>query len=653
MKRFGRIGAALLVSGGVVVLVAGPAAAATGRIVNVSSAGGQLQVVFTATELAAGEVLDPASVQLEVNGVPIPGETVPVEDSSTVTSTSTLVMDTSGSMAGERLETAKQAARTYLAAVPENVRVGLVTFADAAERRVAPTLDRDEVLAVIDSLEAVGETALYDGTILGVRSVGAEGARNVLILSDGEDTGSETSLARTERIVEASRVVVDAVSIGTAQNQVGQLQRLVSAGRGQVIASDDLDSVTAAFDSAARSVSEQVAVTANLPEELSGQSGNLTVRARVGNSDVADTAFVTLPTVDDAPAELTDFGPQTVAQPTGVAQTLTQPWVMGLAALLLFAGLAVLMTIAFRTAEEAASPERKVSRRLSIYTLTGRQPVKESETTTALGTSGVARSAVDFAGRVVSKRDFETVLGERLERAAVPLKPAEWLLIHVGATLGLGLLLLLLSGGSLIATIIGVTIGGIVPWTYLIVKESRRKAAFAAQLPETLQLIAGSLSSGYSLPQAIDAATKDAAPPMSTELDRALVEARLGVQIEDALEGVASRMESVDFSWVVMAIRIQREVGGNLSEVLNTTAATLRERERLRRQVQVLSAEGRLSAWILGGLPIAFTLYLVLTRGDYLEPLYTTLLGWALIILAVILMTVGIFWLRKAVKVEV
>jgi tight adherence protein B len=653
MKRYGRIGAALLVSGGVVLLVAGPAAAATGRIVNVSSAGGQLQVVFTATELAAGEVLDPASVQLEVNGVPIPGEAVPVEDSSTVTSTSTLVMDTSGSMAGERLETAKQAARTYLAAVPENVRVGLVTFADTAERRVAPTADRDEVLTVIDSLEAVGETALYDGTILGVRSVGAEGARNVLILSDGEDTGSETSLARTERIVEASRVVVDAVSIGTAQNQVGQLQRLASAGRGQVIASDDLDSVTAAFDSAARSVSEQVAVTANLPEELSGQSGNLTVRARVGNSDVADTAFVTLPTVDSAPAELTDFGPQTVAQPTGLAQTLTQPWVMGLAALLLFAGLAVLMTIAFRTAEEAASPERKVSRRLSIYTLTGRQPVKESETTTALGTSGVARSAVDFAGRVVSKRDFETVLGERLERAAVPLKPAEWLLIHVGATLGLGLLLLLLSGGSLIATIVGVTIGGIVPWAYLAVKEGRRKTAFLAQMPETLQLIAGSLSSGYSLPQAIDAATKDAVPPISTELDRALVEARLGVPIEDALEGVASRMQSVDFSWVVMAIRIQREVGGNLSEVLNTTAATLRERERLRRQVQVLSAEGRLSAWILGGLPILFTLYLVLTRADYLEPLYTTLLGWALIILALILMVVGIFWLRKSVKVEV
>jgi tight adherence protein B len=648
-----RLACSTALAAGLVLAVAAPAFAAEGRIVNVSSAGGQLQVVFTATGLVGDETLDPASVQLEVNGVQIPGEAVPVDSTDTVTSTSTLVMDTSGSMAGDRLDTAKQAARAYLESVPTTVRVGLVTFADTAERAVAPTTNRAEVLRVIDSLQAEGDTALYDGTVVGVRSVGAEGARNILILSDGEDTGSQNSLARTENIVKSSRVVVDAVSIGTGQAQVGQLQRLTSAGRGQVVASDDLATVTAAFSSAARSVGEQVAVTANLPQELSGKSGNLTVRARVGEADVADTAFVTLPTVENAPAAVDDYGPQVVAEPTGLAQTLTQPWVLALAALLLFVGLAALLNVAFRTAEEAGSPERKVSRRLSIYTLTGRQPVKESETNTALGSSGVARSAVDFAGRVVAKRDFETVLGERLERAAVPLKPAEWLLIHVGATLGLGLLFLLLSGGGLIATMIGVAIGAIVPWAYLIVKESRRKAAFLAQMPETLQLIAGSLSSGYSLPQAIDAATRDAAPPISTELDRALVEARLGVPIEDALDGVAARMQSVDFSWVVMAIRIQREVGGNLSEILNTTAATLRERERLRRQVQVLSAEGRLSAWILGGLPIAFTIYLVLARGDYLEPLYTTLLGWALIILAVILMVVGIFWLRKSVKVEV
>jgi tight adherence protein B len=125
------------------------------------------------------------------------------------------------------------------------------------------------------------------------------------------------------------------------------------------------------------------------------------------------------------------------------------------------------------------------------------------------------------------------------------------------------------------------------------------------------------------------------------------------VDLEDALQGVADRMGSVDFAWVVMAIRIQREVGGNLAEVLTTVAATLRERERLRRQVQVLSAEGRLSAWILGGLPIVFALYLLLAQPDYLLPMVQNVLGWIMLGMGLILLIVGALWLRKVVKVEV
>ena len=155
------------------------------------------------------------------------------------------------------------------------------------------------------------------------------------------------------------------------------------------------------------------------------------------------------------------------------------------------------------------------------------------------------------------------------------------------------------------------------------------------------------------MPQAVDTVVREGQQPMSGELNRALIETRLGVPMEDALEGVAARMHSEDFAWVVMAIRIQREVGGNLAEVLTTVAATLRERERLRRQVQVLSAEGRLSAWILGLLPIVFAVYLVLVRPEYICLLVTEPLGWVMIIVGVILLIAGVLWLRKAIKVEV
>jgi tight adherence protein B len=193
----------------------------------------------------------------------------------------------------------------------------------------------------------------------------------------------------------------------------------------------------------------------------------------------------------------------------------------------------------------------------------------------------------------------------------------------------------------------------VLPWTYLSIKESRRRSAFLGQLPETLQLMAGSLAAGYSLAQAVDTVVQEGTGPVTSELNRALVEARLGVPIEDALAAVATRMDSRDFSWVVMAIRIQRQVGGNLAELLTTVAATLRERERLRRQVKALSAEGRLSGWILGLLPPAFAAYLLVAQPQYLEPLFTDPLGWALVFVAVVLLLSGAFWMRRLVRVEV
>ncbi len=165
--------------------------------------------------------------------------------------------------------------------------------------------------------------------------------------------------------------------------------------------------------------------------------------------------------------------------------------------------------------------------------------------------------------------------------------------------------------------------------------------------------VAGSLSAGYSFPQAVDAVVREGAQPMSTEFGRAIIESRLGVPIEDALDHVAERMGSRDFTWVVMAVRIQREVGGNLAEVLTNVSNTMRERERVRRQVKVLSAEGRLSALILGGLPPMFALYLVLVRPTYIKPLYEDPIGILMLCVMGFLFLVGVFWLRKVVKVEV
>ncbi len=285
---------------------------------------------------------------------------------------------------------------------------------------------------------------------------------------------------------------------------------------------------------------------------------------------------------------------------------------------------------------------------LDRYT-TSPAPVKEDLRTA----SPVARTALELADRVVTKRKLADRSALRLAQAAVAFTPAEWLLLQAGTCFGLALLLVLLGWNLLVAVVVGLGLGVFGPRMYLSLRAGRRQKAFADQLPDALQMAAGSLSSGYSLAQALDGLVQEGSEPMATEVGKALAESRLGVPVERTLEGVADRMASKDFGWVVMAIRVQREVGGNLGGVLTTVSATMRERAMLRRHVRGLSAEGRLSAYILIGLPISLFLFMFTSRREYLEPMYTTGLGVILIIAAIVLMSIGSFVMSRMVKVEV
>lgn len=552
-------------------------------------------------------------------------------------------------MEGDKFAAAKAAAAKFVDGLPPEVEVGLVTFGSTATVDVAPTPDRSQLAAEIAAvqLDPVTGTALFDAARQATSAAGDADTRDIVLLTDGNDFGQNTTtLDDAAAAVKAAKVSIDAVFVGdgTAPADLTRLAGASPDGSVSTATAADLQSIFARF---AQAISTQLLVTADVPSDAPS-SGNVVVTVDAGGTPVAAKALWLRdqPTGGGPPA---DYGPQPVpASSLPALSTSALPIALGA----VFVGLLLIVYVAvsaFRRDERHG----RVRRRLSVYSLTGRQPVKQAETTTALGSSQVARSAVELAGKVARKRDFEDDLALRLEAAGVPLRAAEWMLIHVGVAIGAALLLLLVSGGRLLPTMLGLILGLALPWAYLIVKESRRTSAFLAQLPDTLQLLAGSLSAGYSIPQAMDTVVREGQPPIAGEFNRALVESRLGVTIEDALEGIAERMKSKDFAWVVMAIKIQREVGGNLAELLTTVSGTLRERERLRRQVQVLSAEGRLSAWILGLLPIVFALYLVLVRPSYLQPLVSETLGWLLIGLGVTLLVVGVLWLRKAVKVEV
>ncbi len=262
-----------------------------------------------------------------------------------------------------------------------------------------------------------------------------------------------------------------------------------------------------------------------------------------------------------------------------------------------------------------------------------------------------AKSAA--ASLLKRNRSLEMRINARLEAAGSQFNASEWLLLHVGIIILAGFLGTVLGGGKVLIGIIFLAAGAFLPWIYLGIRRSMRRKAFSKSLPDTLQLMSGSLTAGLSLAQSIDTIVNEGSEPISSEFRRVLVETRLGVNLETALEGVAERFESKDFAWVVMAINIQRRVGGNLAELLDTVAGTIREREYMRRQVAALAAEGKLSAFVLGGLPPMFFIYLLFTRYDYIAVLFSRPLGWLMIGGSVCILAVGAFWMSRIVKVEV
>ncbi len=239
-----------------------------------------------------------------------------------------------------------------------------------------------------------------------------------------------------------------------------------------------------------------------------------------------------------------------------------------------------------------------------------------------------------------------------LDRHGGPLRPAEWLVVRTGCGLGLAVALgALLSPVS--GPIIGLPVGFLGANVVLRSRIRRREQAFADELPGTLQLMISSLRSGFTLHQSIEASVRDDDGPVATELRRALSETRISGDFEDALERIGERMHSAEMIWLVMALRLQREVGGSLVEVMQTTADTMRERAYLQRHVRSLSGEGRVSAYVLGAMPFLAAGGIWVTQPEYLRPLFQQAAGLVMVAVALLLMAIGAVWLRAVVKVEV
>jgi tight adherence protein B len=622
----------------VAVLIAMLAVAGNGTV---AGAGGTVQVRavdtshypdITLTISVEGEQISSADLVLTENGRTVRPTSMRDLGSSGASVDVVLAIDTSNSMRGEPEATAFGAARTFLARVPTWVNVGVLTFAGTPHVLAPVGASRSELAVVLASPpETTLGTALYDALDAAAAMFSGHGQRNVILLTDGRNTAGSLTVDAAVAAASDARVTVFPVGLRGEATDAPTLQ-LIADGTGGTYAGATNASLDAAYSSLADRLTRQYLVTYRSKAPVGTTS---TVEVVVG--DASDSASFLAPFPSGSSS----------AERSALERFLQGPWGMTVVLALCFLTfLLALDTILGRRAHRRRKREL-ADRMLAPAPHAHKRPPNDRSGPLAWIPDPVAFAAEHAVPGQVSGR----VAGS-LERAGWAVRPGEFIAVCacaaiVGAALGAVVVPIRLAG-----LLLGVVTGAVPP-LLLARAIDRRQRAFQEQLPDLLTVLATSLRAGHSFMQALNAVTREADEPAASEFTRIETEIRLGRSTDDALLAAADRMGSDDFRWTAMAINIQRQVGGNLAEVLETVADTCREREMIRRQVRVLSAEGRLSVAILFAMPFFLTAYLLVVNPKYLATLVQEPIGILLICGAGILMVAGLVWMRKIVRIDV
>ena len=270
----------------------------------------------------------------------------------------------------------------------------------------------------------------------------------------------------------------------------------------------------------------------------------------------------------------------------------------------------------------------------------------------ALAKSPALRRAVELTANLANRKGALGSVERSLRAADVPVRPAEVILGHLVGTIVAPPVVLLLTR-SVPNAIFALVIAGAGPPLVLRFLAKRRLKRFGNQLPDALTTLAGSLRAGRSVGQAMEALSREADDPMGRELRKVVAEVRLGRTLHDTLADAADRVGSDDFRWAVLAMQIQSEVGGNLAELLDQVAATMRERTRMRGEVKALTAEGRASALMLVVMVPALGGVMAMMNPSYMAPLFTTSGGHIMLGISAVMIGGGYFWMSRMVKIDV
>ncbi|MBM3673591.1 MAG: VWA domain-containing protein [Actinobacteria bacterium] len=538
-----------------------------------------------------------------------------------------LAIDTSGSMRGPALDAAKAAATQFLQELPITVPVAVVGFGSTPYVVSAFTTDRGALAGAVAGLQATGQTALYDGTAAAARLFSGPGRRTLVLLSDGKDTASVNSLEQASTSLVGSAAAFYGVLLQTNEQGIPALDSLAAAAGGRVVAASDPEALKAVYQSIAAELLSQYQLV--FRARGTGSIG-FTVRAESADAAAEGSARALLPAAD-APRARAPTAPPMV-EAAGDPGIFGQRGTLALGLAAIFVGLLVGALLMLQP-----GPERsQLTRGRQVRSGGGGRISALADRTTLYVQGRLERS-----GR-------ERSLNIALERAGIAMRPAEFVVVMITAAFSALAIVSLLT--NLLVGLVAAGLTLLAARWVVSHQANRRSRRFGDQLEETLPLISSSLRAGFGLMHAIDAVASESESPTAEEFRRVVTESWLGRDLTGSLEAMAERVDNDDFRWVVQAIEIHRQVGGDLVEVLDNVEATIRDRNQIRRNIRALSAEGVLSAIILFVLPFAMVVALQVVNPGYLHELTSSTIGLMMLGGAGVLMLVGGLWLRRITR---
>ena len=567
------------------------------------------------------------------NGAPVVGFSA---ENLARTKSVVLAIDRSRSMQGAAFANAVAAARSFIAGKPTADRVMVIGFGRQAIRLTgfsSATIDSDAALESM-SVDTKQGTALFDAVSLGSRALADEASqgRVLIVLTDGDDTSSRTSLDKAAAQARRAGAAVYAIGIEGDDFSPDALTDVAQATGGSYFPAKSSSAVSAAYAQIAEQLRRTWRVT-YLTAARPGESVKLATA--VAGAD-ASTTTARMP--GDSSSAIVDPSSGSPLIPGFLYENN-----LGTMLIALFAGSCAILAFGLVLAMPGGT---RLRRRLEPHTAETR---KRRSKTGPRERFAAASGVLSATEKSLSHLRFWRWTHRQIERADLPLRTVEFFYICAGSGFVLGLMTAMAAMPP-VASVFAMALGASAPIGFVWFKARKRMAAVEDQLPDILMTIAASLKAGHSFRQGLQAVVDEGQPPASDEFKRVLTETSLGRPMDDALNEMSVRIGSKNLDFVITAVTIQRQVGGSLAGIFDMVADAVRQRQQFMRKIKGLTAMGRMSAYVLIGLPFFLALMFTMINPQYMSPLWNTSAGHKIIGTGLVMMLLGSLLLKKIVS---